>query len=183
MKYYSIVTREIILKQNKQDSGIETFVYEPSTVAEELLGNLYIIGRLRNPKSELEFVPNLVASAIKREFYKTDSKDANTHFELALKRANTIFSDLVKSHSNITQDINFCALNIIGDTVRFAKIGSISTFLFRDGEVIDMSKKHIGKNRKELFSSIVSGNVLERDKFIIGTEKTPFSAPQRSPTA
>ena len=45
---FAIDVKELILTQNGKNMGTETFVYEPSNIEEEALGNLYIIGCLHN---------------------------------------------------------------------------------------------------------------------------------------
>ena len=170
--HFKIGTKELILKQGKEGGGTETFVYEPSNIEEERLGNLYIIGRLENRKSEFEFLPNLVASVIKREFYKLDDANVELHFENALKKANATLHDIGKANEGILEDAHFCVVNIAGEAIRFSKFGKIITFLYRDSEVVDMAKKHMRKSTHELFSAVITGNVALDDKFIFSTEKT-----------
>ena len=78
-KNYAISTKELILKQAKHKGGTETFVYEPSNIEEEPLGNLYIIGWMKNGQKDLAFVPNLIASLMKREFYKVYYRKESKH--------------------------------------------------------------------------------------------------------
>src|SRR3989339_2074568 len=130
--HFTIGTKELILKQGKEGGGTETFVYEPSNIEEERLGNLYIIGRLENRKSEFEFLPNLVASVIKREFYKLDDADTEIHFENALQKANATLRDIGKANEGVLDDAHFCVVNITGETIRLSKFGNIVTFLYRE---------------------------------------------------
>ena len=170
--HFTIGTKELILKQGKEGGGTETFVYEPSNIEEERLGNLYIIGRLENRKSEFEFLPNLVASVIKREFYKLDDANAELHFENALKKANATLHDIGKANEGVLEDAHFCVINIAGEAIRLSKFGNIITFLYRENEVVDMAKKYKHKSTRELFSAVITGNVALDDKFIFSTEKT-----------
>ena len=149
--HFRIGTKELILKQDKEGGGTETFVYEPANIEEERLGNLYIIGRLENRKSEFEFLPNLVASVIKREFYKLDENPAEAHFENALKKANATLHDIGKANEGVLEDAHFCVINIAGEAIRLSKFGNIITFLYRENEVVDMAKKYKHKSTRELF--------------------------------
>ncbi|MBI5912854.1 hypothetical protein HY839_00210 [Candidatus Azambacteria bacterium] len=169
--HFKIGTKELILKQGKEGGGTETFVYEPANIEEERLGNLYIIGRLENRKSEFEFLPNLVASVIKREFYKLDENPVESHFENALKKANATLHDIGKANDGILEDAHFCAVNIAGDTIRLSKFGNIVTLLWRANELVDMAKKYKRQNTHELFSAVITGDVALDDKFIFGTGK------------
>lgn len=168
-----------MLKQNKRSTGTETFVYEPSYIEEESLGNLYVIGWLKNHRRDLDFMPNLLASISRREFYKLNGGNAETNFENALKKANTSLAEIVKTNTNAAEDIGICIVNISGDNIRFARIGNIATLLFRDGRITDMSKlskksansTQKAENKKGVFSSVVSGIIYPGDKFMFATEK------------
>src|SRR3989344_2610315 len=113
-KNYAISTKELILKQAKHKGGTETFVYEPSNIEEEPLGNLYIIGWMKNGQKDLAFVPNLIASLMKREFYKQNGEPAEVLFESALKKANSALSDIAASTANLSDVLGLCIINIAG---------------------------------------------------------------------
>jgi len=166
---YNINIKEIILKEPGGRSGTETFVYEPSTIDEEPRGTLYIIGWLENRKTRFEFLPNLIASLIRREFYKLSDGSIGEHFEAALKKANAALDDIGKTNKNISSDINFCVVNIAEDAVRFAKIGNMVTWLWRGGRIMDMSAKQKQTNKKDLFAAVISGAVEPKDRFIFAT--------------
>lgn len=169
--HFKIGTKELILKQGKEGGGTETFVYEPANIEEERLGNLYIIGRLENRKSEFEFLPNLVASVIRREFYKLDDAATELHFESALKKANATLHDIGRANEGVLEDAHFCAVNIVNDTIRLSKFGGIATLLWRGGEVSDMTKKYTRRGKHELFSAVITGDVALDDKLIFSTDK------------
>jgi len=181
MTNYRIGAKEIILKQNKRAAGTETFVYEPSYIEEEALGSLYVIGWLKNHRQDLDFLSNLLASILRREFYKLNGGGAEVNFENALKKANASLADIAKTNAAAAEDIGICATNISGSNIRFAKTGNIVTLLFRDGKVTDMSKQSKAdnaddsprktKSKKNAFSSVVSGMIYPGDKFIFATEK------------
>src|SRR3990172_267414 len=96
-KNYAISTKELILKQAKHKGGTETFVYEPSNIEEEPLGNLYIIGWMKN------------------------GEPAEILFESALKKANAALSDIAASTANMGDVLGLCVINIAGEKVRFAQ--------------------------------------------------------------
>ncbi|MCR4323184.1 MAG: hypothetical protein NUV61_03815 [Candidatus Azambacteria bacterium] len=169
--HFKIDTKELILRQGRKEGGTETFVYEPANIEEEQLGNLYIIGRLENRKSEFEFLPNLIASVIKREFYKLDEEPVESHFESALKKANATLHDIGKANEGVLGEAHFCAVNISGETIRLSKFGNIATLLWRSNEIADMAKKHVLQNKNDLFSAVITGDVALDDKFIFGTGK------------
>ncbi len=189
MPNYKIETKELILKQNPRTSGIETFVYEPSTIDEETLGNLYIIGWLTNNRQDLSFISNVIASVIRREFYKQNpvesrssstgqsvTQDPYTHFESAIQKANETIKDVAKTNKNILEDIGICAVNIVGNKIRFSFIGECTLLLFRDNNLIKMNEvsNTIQSDSEAIthgFANIVNGDIEEDDKFIFSTFK------------
>ncbi|OGD32384.1 hypothetical protein A3C91_05015 [Candidatus Azambacteria bacterium RIFCSPHIGHO2_02_FULL_52_12] len=172
MQNYFIAAKELILKQNPRASGIETFVYEPSTIEEEPLGNLYIMGWLKNHRSDMAFIPNLIASVIRRKFYKLEAQeDAKTHLERSVQKANEALKDIAKTSTSVLEDIGLCVVNIAGDKIRFATIGDCVMLLFRDVAVTDMQQKSGKKKAREGFANIVTGDIEERDRFIISTRR------------
>lgn len=166
---YKIHVKEIILKESGGKGGTETFVYEPSTIDEELQGTLYIIGWLQNRKARFEFLPNLIASLVRRELYKASEATQDERFEAGLKKANEALEDIGKTNKNIADDINFCVINIAEEKIRFAKIGDMVTWLWRSGGVVDIGAKQKPLSKKDLFSAVISGAVEPKDKFIFAT--------------
>lgn len=171
---YAIDIKEIILKESSHTAGngTETFVYEPSVADEEPFGSLSLIGWVENKKNRLEFLPNLIASIIRREFYQLGNETAGTRFENALKKANAALADMEKTNKDIAKDVSFCAINIDEDKVRFSVFGDIIVLCGRAGEVIDMrGPRAAWPDKKKLFSTIISGDILPSDAFIFSTER------------
>ena len=168
-KNYAISTKELILKQAKHKGGTETFVYEPSNIEEEPLGNLYIIGWMKNGGKDLSFVPNLIASLMKREFYKQNGETAETLFETSLKKANAALSDIAASTANLGDIMGICVINIAGGKIRFAQTSPTKALLYRDNGVSDISHKDRDKSRHDFFTSVVAGDIFSGDKIIFGT--------------
>ncbi len=168
MKKIDIKIRELILSNTKQPSGCETFVYEPANIEEENLGNLYIIGWVKNKKKEMEFLPNLIASIAKREFYNLANNDPETSFENCLKKLNATFLELGKDHKNLRKHISFCIINTSENTLRFSQVGEHLAYLFRNGSLININKT---KQKKDIFSAMTSGEIKKGDRFIFSTSK------------
>src|SRR3989344_7621059 len=178
-KNYAISTKELILKQAKHKGGTETFVYEPSNIEEEPLGNLYIIGWMKNgsasakasadKQNDLAFVPNLIASLMKRELYKQNSEPAEVLFESALKKANAALSDIAASTANLGDVLGLCVINIAGEKIRFAQTSPTKALLWRDNGIIDISHRDKEKGRRDFFTSVVAGDIFSGDNIIFGT--------------
>ena len=178
-KNYAISTKELILKQAKHKGGTETFVYEPSNIEEEPLGNLYIIGWMKkgsasakasaDKQNDLSFVPNLIASLMRREFYKQNGEPAETLFEISLKKANAALWDIAASSANLADVLGLCVINIAGEKIRFAQSSPIKALLYRDNGVIDISHRDKEKGKRDFFASVVAGDIFSGDKIIFGT--------------
>jgi|GEM_PF-5866245 len=169
MKEYKITLKEIILSNDKKPSGCETFAYEPSNIEEEPLGNLYIIGWVKGQKKEMEFLPNLVASIARREFYKLTDPNPETSFENCLKKVNAAILDLEKEHKNLRKHISFCVVNTTRNIMRFSQLGDHFIYMLRGGDPINIGGGQ--KESKSLFSAVVSGNIELEDSFIFATSK------------
>ncbi len=168
MKEHNIKIRELILTSDKKTFSCETFVYEPSNIEEESLGNLYIVGWVKSQKKDLEFLPNLIASIAKREFYKLSDKDPETSFENCLKKANAALLDISREHKNLRRHISFCILNTSKNKMRFSQIGEHFIYLLKNEVVLDIGSSKESKNR---FSAVISGDINVGDKYIFGTSK------------
>jgi len=178
-KNYAISTKELILKQAKHKGGTETFVYEPSNIEEEPLGNLYIIGWMKNgsasakasadKQNDLSFVPNLIASLMKREFYKQNGEPAEILFESALKKANAALSDIAASTANLGDVLGLCIINVAGEKIRFAQTSPTKALLWRDNGIIDISHRDKEKGKRDFFTSVVAGDIFSGDNIIFGT--------------
>lgn len=166
-KKYKIKIRELILT-NAKSSGCETFVYEPSNIEEEPFGNLYVLGSIKNENKDLDFLPNLIASLAKREFYKLTGISADASFELMLKKANATILDIAKEHPDLKKKISICLINTDGENnIRFSQIGKHFIHLLRNESLLKLNKEE----SNNLFSSVVAGALMPRDKYIFATEK------------
>lgn len=166
---FAIDVKELILGQNGRSIGTETFVYEPSNIEEEVFGNLYVIGWMQNKRRELEFLPNLIASVVRREFYTVDERTVEEHFESALRKANATLLDINKTNKDLVHDIHFCIANIAGNKIRFCALGDIYALISRNEEVVHMEQPMRKRGKTELFSDVVSGEIMEGDAVLLGT--------------
>ncbi|MEK7453152.1 MAG: hypothetical protein AAB614_02865 [Patescibacteria group bacterium] len=177
MNELNIKVQELILSNEKKSSGCETFVYEPSNIEENGLGNLYIIGWIKSRENDLEFLPNLVASIAKREFYKLPDTQNENRFESCLKKVNIALAEIDNEHKNIARNISFCIINSIKNEIKFSLIGEHFIYLLRKDSIINISDSN-EKNKK--FSRVVTGNLEAQDKYIFATSKFADILSQKS---
>ncbi len=167
MKNYKILVKEIILSNEKKSFGCETFSYEPSNIEEEPLGNLYIMGLVKGQKKEMEFLPNLVASIARREFYKLTDTNPETSFENCLKKVNAAILDLEKEHKNLRKYISFCIINTSKNILRFSQLSDHFIYMLRNNSLMNIGNEQ--KESKNLFSAVISGDLELDDVFIFAT--------------
>jgi len=168
MKNYNANIRELILSQERKPTGCETFVYEPSNIEEESLGNLYIIGWVKSQKEDLEFLPNLIASIAKREFYKLTDTNPETSFEAALKKVNSAIHDINKEHKGLKRHVSFCIINTSKNEMRFSYVGNHMIYLLRHGSLIPLGRS---EESKSIFSAVVSGEMEMQDRYLFTTSR------------
>jgi hypothetical protein len=171
--------REIIFQdpKAKKDSVCGVFSYEAMNIEDARLGNLYLIGKISNvPKNKYknsDFLLNLLASAIKREFYSNHQRTSMEALESALQSANIYLSDFVKKgHNEWIGNLHFVCLCFYGNNIHVAQTGNMVVQLFRNGTLSNISKKFQNQEKPEpikTFSNLASGKIEHGDKIIAAT--------------
>ena len=163
-------------KKNKETT-FDSFIYEPENSYEEKLGNLYIIGELKNTLPQNQQLLNELASSLKKSYY---SILADPSFENSLKKSleeTNKFLENQEGKGNISwlENLNIAVFNLKDLTINFTKMGEIKILLLRARKIIDLSKelevKIEGIQEEKAFSNIVSGKLSSSDKIIILTKE------------
>jgi hypothetical protein len=167
-----IEIREVVYSQDDEKSFGDIFVYEPENIEEQNLGNLFIVGELKDLPRNSSYVVNLIASKIKKEFYSNTKRSAEESLESALSTANQTFSELADQGSS--EYIG--KLSMICGTYRenkfyLSQVGKIKSLLVRGGQIIEIIKEEDSKpaSPKRAFNNIASGELAEGDVVIFGT--------------
>ncbi|OHB18108.1 MAG: hypothetical protein A2734_00390 [Parcubacteria group bacterium RIFCSPHIGHO2_01_FULL_40_30] len=149
---------------------------------------LYIVSQIQSNDPSLDYVPNLIATFIKRELESgngsiqlttSGSSEKNDIFKISLKKTNELIEGLFKNNSDIKINLGIVLIN--KDKVSASKIGKAKLFIYRpqkpalvkalaDREetfdifenISQFSRFHIDNKR---FSSIISGEVKKSDRF------------------
>jgi len=179
-RHLNLYFREIVYHHPriKKDSVCGVFSYEALNVEDANLGNLYLVGKISNvpPKKyrNSDFLLNLLASAIKREFYSNHQRTSLEALESALQSANIYLNDFSqKGHKEWVGNLHFACLVSSQNNIHIGQTGNIIIQLFRGSTISSISKKF--KNQEEnpepskTFSNIASGKIEEGDKVIIST--------------
>lgn len=175
-------SKEILL-QPKSREGVfyDTFSYVIQNPIKNSNGNglvppfasnkkyLYIVSQIQSNNSSLDYIPNLIATFIKRELESGGSPEKNDSFESSLKKTNELIEGLFKNNSDIKLNLGVILIN--KDKISASKLGKAKLFVYQPQkeELFDVfenisqfSRLHIDNKR---FSSIISGEVKKNDRF------------------
>lgn len=167
-------SKELIVQPKTQEGVFfDVFSYALSTSGgspegrQNLSGNgksyLYIISQVQSGDSSLDYVPNLIASFMKREF-----ESGSDEFENSLKKTNELIDGLLKKN-DIKLDLGVALIN--KERISVSKIGKAKMLVHRPRQdetfdvfenVTEFSKSHINNKR---FSNIISGEIKKDDRF------------------
>ena len=162
--------------KKRDDLFLTSFVYEPTNVYEQRLGNLYVVGELTQalPQNS-HFLTNL-SLAIKKEYYSSGlKKSCEASLQEALKKGNE-FLDQESKNGNVgwLGNLNFSVISFKDPVLNFAKAGDIKIFLVRANQLMDLSQNletglpggsHPDPLR--VFNSMAGGKISGEDKIII----------------
>lgn len=174
----NFIVREVAIYDRSASSSafVETFIWEPGGADEKSLGSLFIIGQIYSPKGKrgnAELVATL-ASAIKDEYYRNPSREAERSFGSALKKAEAI----LKSSSGIV----LIAAVLAERKFSLARLGEGECFLLRNGVLhrIDMSPSRLSDRAGSYFQTITRGEIMANDTLILSTPQIRKLSPSRT---
>ena len=178
--HLNLYFREIIYHNPsaKKNSVCGVFSYEALNVEEAKLGNLYLVGKISNfsPKKHknFDFLLNLLASAIKREFYSDPQRTAPDALESALQSANIYLADFAKKgHKEWIGNIDFTCIVFSQNNIHIGRTGDMLIYLFRKNVMSNIARKFSTQSKKpqplKTFSNIATGSLEEDDRLIIAT--------------
>ena len=172
--------REIVYHNpaTKKDSVCGVFSYEALNIEETRLGNLYLVGRIYNfpPKKHknYDFLLNLLASAIKREFHSDPKRNTLEALESALQSANIYLTDFVKKgHKEWIGNMDFACIAFSKNSIYIGQTGKVLIYLLRGNTMTNIARKFANNNTgsevSKTFSNIASGSLEENDRIVIST--------------
>ncbi len=190
-------SKEILVRPKEQD-GIfyDVFSYTiknsvKSTSANSVNGNnkayLYIVSQVQSNDPSLDYIPNLIASFIKRELESGSNSIEDNIFENSLKKANDLIESLIKDNADIKLDLGVAFIN--KEKISLAKIGKSKMLIYRllKKETFDVfenigqfNKSHITNKR---FSNIISGEIKKGDKLFFFIPNNRLNFKQKMITA
>lgn len=170
--------REIVYQKSlaKKNSVSGVFSYEALNIEQAQLGNLYLVGKISNIPSKkyknYDFLLNLLASVIKREFYSDNQKTTEEALESTLQSANIYLADFAKKgHKEWIGNLDFTCLAFSKNKIHISQVGKMLIYLARKDTMSNIAKKFSSKTEKpqplKTFSNIASGSLEQDDKIII----------------
>ncbi len=160
----------------KQDLVFDSFCYEPEKAYEKKLGNLYMIGILKNLLPNNQCLIKRLAEVIKNKYYSSRTGSAERALKGSLKEANNFLDKISKSGDvSWLGNLDFFILSVKDPKLNFAKVGGIKPFLIRDSQITDIDEKvqieELEPYPLKVFANIVSGKLAERDLIVILTKE------------
>ena len=172
--------REIVYHNpsTKKNSVCGVFSHEALTAEEMRLGSLYLIGKISNvpvkKHKSFDFLLNLLASAIKRDFYADVKKNTVEAMESALQVANIYLDDFTKrGHHEWIGNLDFTCLVFSENNIHIGQTGKMLVYLLRQNTITNLAKKFSVSPKKEpikTFLNIANGVLEKSDKLIIATD-------------
>ncbi len=159
----------------KEDLVLDSFCYEPEKAYEKKLGDLYIVGLLKNTLPKNKRLLKRLAEVIKEKYYSSRVGSAERSLKSSLKEANKFLDSISKSGDvSWLGNLDFFILSIKDSNLNFAKVGDIKPILIRAGQITDINKKvqieDLEPYPLKVFANIVSGKLAEKDLIVILTQ-------------
>jgi len=162
----------------KKRSVCGVFSYEALNAEEMRMGNIYLVGKIANIASKkrksFDFLLNLLASAIKRDFYANTQKSTIEAMESALQGANIYLADFTKrGHKEWIGNLDFACLAFSQNNIYLSQTGGPLIYLLRHNSFTNLNKKFIGQQKggpEKTFTNIASGVIEQGDKLIVASK-------------
>lgn len=144
---------------------------------------LYIVSQIQSNDSSLDYIPNLIATFIKREMESSSSTEKSDIFENSLKKTNELIEGLFKNNVDIKLNIGITLIN--KEKIFVSKIGKARLFVYRPQKeetfdifenISEFSRLHIDNKR---FSGIISGEIKKNDRFFFFVPDARLSLKQK----
>ena len=154
----------------------DSFCYEPENIYEKRVGNLFMVGILKNALPRNQRLIENLAQRIKREYYRVVHLNPKKAFKEALEEANNFLEEIAKRGDvSWLGNLSFLAMSLKDFKWFFSKIGEIKIFLLRGGKAVDIEKKvkleEIEPYPLRVFASSVSGKLAQGDAVLVLTKE------------
>ena len=164
--YIKPSSQEINIRGASSDGHLDTFAYDPSDEASKKLGHLFIVGHVQHETDDMAYAINLISALAKREYYARTNIPPKEAFGATLKKINEVVEEFFE-HKGVKINIGIFA--IAGEQMYISKLGKFKVLLARDEKTIDVLNNIMfdkEKVQEKQFSSVISGQVNEKDRIL-----------------
>ncbi len=158
-----------ILSNPKLEAFNNVFYYHSDDYFHNKMGSLFGIIQVLDYSEQSEYIPNLLTSVIKKEFYSQPKRTTEESFEAALKKANLALADLAE-HDIVNWNNKLHAMvgAFNNNTLYFTQVGNASIFLGRENKLLNLSENNPSPAPHPIktFQDVVVGEISNRDKII-----------------
>jgi len=157
--------------KSKKEVRFESFCFVPSKRKEKQLGDLYLIGEIKNiPLTDKKLIDTL-GEIIKNEYYSLPERKGEESLKEALLKADEFLSKKLREERySWLGSVNFLVVSVSEDlSIRFSEIGKIKIFILREEEIFDLGRKEVSNSGT--FSSMASGKLIKGDRLLILTQE------------
>jgi len=192
-------SKEIIIQPKPKDTSCSAFSYSisasggPAAGGQKLNKNgngkkyLYIVSQIQSGDQSLDYVPNLIASFMKRELEGEDGSQGESLFEKSLKKTNELIEGLLKENSGLRLDLGIAFIN--KERMAVSKIGKAKMLAYRTktGDIFDVFENTAQFSKSpanyKRFSNMISGEVKKDDKFFFFIPNARLNLKQKTISA
>ena len=160
----------------RPDLIFDSFCYEPENIYEKRMGNLYLVGILKNVLPQNIYFLDKLAKVIQKEYYRSTIRKPENALKESLKEANAFLEQIArKGDVSWLGNLGFAALSLKNYQLNFTKIGDLKIFLLRGKRIIDIDQKlkfeEIAPWPLKIFGNIVSGKLAEGDLILVQSKE------------
>jgi len=162
--------------KKKEGLIFDIFLFDPKTDTEKKLGNLYMIGSLKNALPKNYDFLTTIATKIRESFYKSGNLNPEHALKASLKETNEFLRKIVKEGDvSWLGNLSFAVVNLKEFKLNFTKVGKIKMYLLRGKKLVDIYGKIKVKDIEHypltFFGNVVAGSLIENDLLFVLTEK------------
>jgi len=127
-------------KKEDRNSFVESFIFEPEHFNEKNLGNLIILGKIKNTSPFNFFLLNRFGGEIKRKYYSFFKKNPLFALKQSSKKAKD-FLENFEERKIPRFNLNIFLGSFFEKKFIFTGLGEISFFIKRENQILNFSKK------------------------------------------
>jgi len=149
--------------RNKKGLTFDTFCFEPETAVKKQLGDLYMVGLIKDVNSQNKSLLNELSSLIKTEYYRETNLTSETALKQSLKTVNAFLKELKIGEEQVR--FNFFILSCQNSKINFSQIGNLKVLFLKDNKIVNLDEKLGAK--KDSFENIISGKIDPKNRIMI----------------